>query len=142
MRRHIIGSLYAVSVVRRPRRQPVKGVEEVPPHIWVGILLDGEGSRRMADKGGQQPFTSADSAKPFFHRGRQIGEAGAAGRYGQGCARLRQHVPLLACQLQLGTALGLSCVALALFTFESIKPLPKLTEYVLEIIEGFIDFFL
>ena len=93
----------------------------------------------MADKGGQQPFTSRFGQAILPPRARSAKPGPRA--IWSGCARLRQHVPLLACQLQLGTALGFSCVALALFTFESIKLLPKLTEYVLEIIEGFIDFF-
>ena len=61
--RHVVRSFYTVAIESRiSGNQSPEKVLQIMAHIRVGILLDGQGSRRVADVQGQE--TSSDLLSP------------------------------------------------------------------------------
>ena len=56
MGRHVVRPLLMVAIALGAAvgRKPIKGVLEIEPHIWVGVLLNGQRSRAVLTKQGEQ----------------------------------------------------------------------------------------
>ena len=60
MRRHVVGPLDVVDPGRVFRRQTVERGDEIGLHVGIGIFLDGERGRGVAQKDQQRALAGAD----------------------------------------------------------------------------------
>ena len=90
MRRHVVRPLHVVDPGRVLRGEPIERGHEVGLHVGIGILLDGERGRGMAQKDQQRPLAGA---------GLREEARGMIGDLGEACAG----------RIQSSVALAISC---------------------------------
>ncbi len=64
MARHVVGAFFLMGVVAMLRREEIERVEQIQPHIRVGILLDRQRCRGMAHEHGEEPVLAGDAFEP------------------------------------------------------------------------------
>jgi hypothetical protein len=88
MRRHVVGPLGGVAEARPAGRQPMKEIAQVLLHIGIGIFLDQQRGRSVADETGEQSVFDLRAAHKIRHGIGKFVKPGPAGRNRNGVERL------------------------------------------------------